>query len=74
MAQVTFSIPREVREAVRKCRSVDWDTLVSHLLWEYATRLQLADRLARHSRLTSRDVGALDAVVKTALAKRYRVA
>lgn len=74
MAQLTFSVPSEVRKAVAKLRQVDWDNVVSHLLWEYTKRLQLADRLARHSRLIAADVGAIDAVVKAGLAKRYRLA
>ena len=74
MAQMTFSVPSEVRKAVLKLRQVDWDDVVSHLLWEYTQRLQLAGRLTRHSRLTASDVSDIDAKIKTALAKRYRTA
>lgn len=74
MAHLTFSVPDEVRKAVSKLRQVDWDNVVSHLLWEYTKRLQLADRLARHSRLTATDIVEIDAVVKAGLAKRYRIA
>ena len=74
MAQMTFSVPSEVRKAVMKLRQVDWDDLVSHLLWEYTKRLQLAQRLTRHSHLTAADVSDIDARVKSALAKRYRTA
>jgi hypothetical protein len=73
MAQMTFSVPNEVRRAVLKLRQVDWDDLVSHLLWEYTKRLQLVQRLTRHSRLTAADVADLDTKVKATLAKRYRV-
>lgn len=72
MAQVTFSIPNEVRQALRKFRNVNWSGVVSHVLWEYTKRLQLAEQLAQHSRLTPADVAGLDARVKAALAKRYR--
>lgn len=73
MAQMTFSIPSEVQKAVLKLRQVDWNDFVSHLLWEYTKRLQLAGRLTQHSRLTAMDAAAIDAKVKSALAKRYRV-
>lgn len=72
MAQMTFSVPSEVRKAVLRLRQVDWDDLVSHLLWEYTKRLQLARRLTRHSRLTAADVADIDAKVKSSLAKQYR--
>lgn len=72
MAQITFSVPNEVRQAVLKLRQIDWDDLVSHLLWEYTKRLQLAKRLAKRSRLTAVDVVAIDAKIKSGLAKRYR--
>lgn len=73
MAQLTFSVPNEVRRAVLKLRNIDWDDVVSHLLWEYTKRLQFTDRLARRSHLTAADVQEIGARVKTGLAKRYRV-
>ena len=72
MAQITFSVPSEVRRSVLKFRQIDWDGVVTHLLWEYTKRLQLAQQLTRHSRLTAADVAHIGARVKTALAKRYR--
>ncbi len=72
MPQMTFSVPSEVRRAVLKLRQIDWDEVVSHLLWEYTKRLQFAERLARHSRLKPSDVMEIDAHVKAGLAKRYR--
>ena len=73
MAQMTFSVPSEVRKAVLKLHQVDWDEMVSHLLWEYTKRLQLAKRFTRHSRFTASDVADMDAKVKAALAKQYRI-
>jgi len=72
MAQMTFAVPSEVRQALRRFRHVNWDGVVAHLLWEYTKRLQLADRLAQPSHLTSADVTRFDTHIKKALVRHYK--
>jgi hypothetical protein len=71
MVQVSFAVPHEVRKALKRFHQVNWDGVVTRLLWEYTKRLQLADRLAQSSRLTPVDVTVLDRQIKAALARRY---
>ena len=72
MVQMTFAVPSEVRQALRQFRHVNWDGVVTHLLWEYTKRLQLADRLAQPSRLTPVDVIRFDTRIKKALVRHYK--
>ncbi|MBI3393036.1 MAG: hypothetical protein HY039_07590 [Nitrospirae bacterium] len=72
MPRVTFHVPSEVKAVVSKHGEIDWDRFVTDTLWTYAKKLRLLDCLASRSKLTHKDVEALDRAIKADLLKKYQ--
>ena len=72
MPSVTFQIPSEVKEILSKHSEIKWDKVVADILWIYAKKLRLLDKIASKSKLTHENVNTLDKVVKANLLKHYR--
>lgn len=71
MAQVKFNIPVEVEGIIKKHKEIQWDSIVSNLLWQYAKKIELVERMISKSRLTERDAEQIGGLVKIALLKKY---
>lgn len=72
MSKVSFEIPNDVKDILTKHTEIDWNKIISDTLWNYAKRIKLLDSITVKSRLTDKDVDALDHEIKTALSKKYQ--
>ncbi len=72
MAEVTFQIPKEVKEVISRHPEIHWEKLVRDSLWNFAKKIQLMDKITSESKLTQEDIENLDKVIKTDLLKRYK--
>lgn len=71
MAEVTFSIPKEIQEIISKHPEVQWEKLVKDSLWNLAKKIQLMDKITAKSKLSKKDVDTLDKTIKADLLKIY---
>jgi hypothetical protein len=71
MAEVTFSIPKEIQEIISKHPEVQWEKLVKDSLWNLAKKIQLMDKITAKSKLSEKDVDTLDKTIKADLLKIY---
>ncbi|MBI5203361.1 MAG: hypothetical protein HZA11_00415 [Nitrospirae bacterium] len=74
MPKVTFEIPTDVNALIKKHTEVDWNKIISDTLWNYAKKIKLLDSITSKSKLTDKDVEALDREIKEVLLKRYQKA
>lgn len=72
MSKVSFEIPNDVKDILTKHTEIDWNKIISDTLWNYAKRIKLLESITAKSRLTDKDVDALDHEIKTALSKKYQ--
>jgi len=72
VVNVTFAVPEELHEIMRKHPEIKWSEIARKAMWEYASRLELMERLTSESRLSEKDVLELDKKVKAGIAKKYR--
>jgi len=72
MPKVTFEIPIDIKDIVQKHTEIDWDKIVSDTLWNYAKKIKLLDSIACKSKLTEKDIDALDHEIKSDLIKKYQ--
>jgi len=72
LVNVTFAVPEELHEIMRRHPEIKWSEIARKALWEYARKLELMERIVRESRLSEEDVLELDKKVKAGVAKKYR--
>lgn len=72
MSKMTLRIPMEIKNVIAQHPEIDWERLAQDAIWAYAKKLQLADKIAKKSKLSTNDVQILDREIKNSLLKRYR--
>jgi len=72
LVNVTFAVPEELHEIMRRHPEIRWSEIARKAMWEYARRLELMERLTSESRLSEKDVLELDKKVKTEVSEKYR--
>lgn len=72
MPKVTFDIPSDIKEVMSKHSEINWDKVIHDTLWNYARKIRLLDSITSKSRLTEKDVDALDHAIKAGLLKKYQ--
>ena len=72
MVNVTFAVPEELHEVMRRHPEIKWSEIARKAMWEYARKLELMERVASESRLSEKDVLELDKKVKAGIGRRYR--
>lgn len=71
MANMTLSIPQKVHKEMKKFSEVRWSEVARKAIAERLETLLLADRLAKKSKLTSKDVEEFSKRIKGAAVKRF---
>lgn len=71
MPKVSVQIPAEVSKIMTQHPEVNWDKVISNTLWSYAKKIKLLDSITSKSKLTDRDVDALDHEIKADILKKY---
>ncbi len=71
MVNVTLSVPEDVHKEMKRFSEVRWSEVARQAIAERLETLKLADRLARKSKLTSKDVESFGKMLKKGAAKRF---
>ena len=71
MVNVTFAVPKELHEIMRRHPEIKWSEIARKAMWEYAQKLELMERITSESRLSEKDVLELDKKVKAGLRRKY---
>lgn len=72
MPEITFDIPSDVKEIISKHSEINWNKVISDTLWNYAKKIRLLDSITSKSKLTDKDVEAIDHAIKANLLKKYQ--
>lgn len=71
MVNVTFAVPEELHEIMRRHPEIRWSEIARKAMWEYARKLELMERVVSGSRLSEKDVLELGEKVKAGLRRKY---
>jgi len=71
VVNVTFAVPEELHEIMRRHPEIKWSEIARKAMWEYAQKLELMERITRESRLSEKDVLELDKKVKAEVSNKY---
>jgi len=72
VVNVTFAVPEELHEIMRRHPEIKWSEIARKAVWEYARKLELMERIVSESKLSEKDVLELDEKVKAGVGRRYR--
>lgn len=72
MPKLTFEIPTDIKDIIKRHEEIDWNKVVNKAIWNYAKKIKLLESITAKSRLTESDVDDLDHEIKAALTKRYQ--
>jgi len=72
VVNVTFAVPEELHEIMRRHPEIKWSEIARKAMWEYAQKLELMERITSESRLSEKDVLELDKKVKMEVSEKYR--
>lgn len=71
MNKILLRIPSEIKNIIASHPEIDWEMLANDAIWNYAKKLQLADKIVKRSKLSLADVEILDREIKKSLIKKY---
>jgi len=71
VVNVTFAVPQELHEIMKRHPEIKWSEIARKAMWEYAQKLELMERITSESRLSEKDVLELDKKVKAGLRRKY---
>jgi len=72
VVNVTFAVPEELHEIMRRHPEIKWSEIARKAMWEYAQKLELMEKIVSDSRLSKKDVLELDKKVKAEMSEKYR--
>jgi len=72
VVNVTFAVPEELHEIMRRHPEIKWSEIARKAMWEYAQKLELMKKIVSDSRLSEKDVLELDKKVKAEMSEKYR--
>ena len=72
MVNVTFSVPKELHQVMRKHSDIRWGEVARRAITKRAADLELLERLTLKSRMTMNDAMSLDATVKKSMMKKHQ--
>ena len=71
MVNITLTIPKELREEIKKHKEVNWSAVARKAMLEHLKRIMIAESIAIKSRLTKKDINELDNLVKKGIARSH---
>ncbi len=71
MANVTLSVPEELRRIMKSHPEIKWSEVARQAMWEYAKKLEMMDEVTKKSRLTEKDVLEIGRAINANLGSRY---
>ncbi|MDG6995214.1 MAG: hypothetical protein JRN52_04750 [Nitrososphaerota archaeon] len=74
MPNVTLAVPDELHKLMKKHPEIKWTEIARHAMKEYATKLELLDKITSKSKFSERDAAELGEVIKRDLGIRYKTA
>ena len=71
MGNITLAIPEDVHKQMKQFSEVRWSEVARKAFVEKLETLQLAEKLAKKSKITMKDVKDFSKKIKTAASKRF---
>ena len=71
MGNLTLAIPDDVQQEMKHFSDIRWSEVARKAIIERLETLRLAEKLARKSRLTEKDVQLFSAKIKASATKRF---
>ena len=71
MTNMTFAVPEDLYEIMKKHTEIKWSEIARKALWDHAKRLEIMDKLLSKSKLSEDDVLKIAHKIKKGIAQRH---
>ena len=71
MGNMTLSLPEDIQREMKQFSEVKWSEVARKAIIEKLKTLELAERLAKKSKLTRKDVDDFNKKIKSSASKRF---
>jgi hypothetical protein len=71
MSKLSIEVSTELKELLARLPKTQWEPVAERALWQFASRVKLADQLASRSKLTESAATYIGRAVKAGLRRRY---
>ncbi|MDO8460672.1 MAG: hypothetical protein Q7S74_06185 [Nanoarchaeota archaeon] len=71
MANITLTVPEDLREELKKHEEVNWSGVIRKALHDHLRKIQIAEAIASKSKLTQKDIEELSRKVNKSIAKNH---
>lgn len=72
MIKISVAVPEDVKKVMDEHKEISWEELAQDFLWEYAKKIELADKIAAGSKLTFVEAEKIGRKIKQGLFLRYK--
>jgi hypothetical protein len=72
MTDITFSVPKELLERMKKYPEIQWDKVAKTAVTQYLEKLELADQLTAKSTFTLEDAEKMGEEVKQKMWEKHK--
>ena len=73
MTNVTFAVPEELHEIMKKHNEIKWSEVARKALWAHAHKLELMDKILLKSKLNDSDALKIGRKVNKDIAKKHEL-
>jgi len=73
MANITLAISDDLKKELQHHQEVNWSAVIRKALQEHITKIEIAEAIAKKSKLTKKDVEEIDKLVKKGIAKAHNL-
>ncbi|MDP3727881.1 MAG: hypothetical protein Q8R18_00360 [bacterium] len=71
MENLTITVSKELKKEVREHKEVNWSEVLRQAMQGHLRKLEIAEQIAKKSKLTKKDILELDRMVKKNIAKAH---
>lgn len=73
MTNVTFAVPEELHQIMRKHNEIKWSEIARQAMWDRAKKMEIMDRILSKSNLTEKDAEEIGRKIKSEIAKKHNL-
>jgi len=73
MTNVTFAVPEDLHEIMKKHNEIKWSEIARQAIWDKAKKIELMDKILLKSNLTEKDAEEIGRKIKSEIAKKHNI-
>ena len=73
MTNMTFAVPEELHDIMKKHNEIKWSEVARQAIWDKANKLDIMDKILLKSNLNEKDAEEIGRKIKREIAKKHNL-